>query len=100
MVRSSLSAKPRHGHQKFLAFLNHLDHGVSADLEVHLIIDNYTTHKHPRVKAWLARHRCFHIHFTPISASWLNQVERWFALITTRRSGATRSTTCATWSTK
>ncbi len=74
--------KPRHRHQEFLAFLNHLDHSVPADLEVHLIVDNYATHKHPRVKAWLARHRRFHIHFTPTYASWLNQVERWFALIT------------------
>ncbi|MGA8567565.1 MAG: IS630 family transposase, partial [Candidatus Binataceae bacterium] len=74
--------KPRHRHQEFVAFLNHLDHSVPADLEVHLIVDNYATHKHPRVKAWLARHRRFHIHFTPTYASWLNQVERWFALIT------------------
>jgi transposase len=54
----------------------------SAELAVHLIADNYATHKHPKVKAWLARHRRFHIHYTPTYASWLNQVERWFALIT------------------
>jgi putative transposase len=74
--------KPRHRHQEFLAFLNHLDHSVPADLKVHLIADNYAIHKHPRVKAWLARHPRFHLHFTPTYASWLNQVERWFALIT------------------
>jgi transposase len=74
--------KPRHRHQEFLAFLNHLDHAVPAELELHLIADNYATHKHPRVKAWLARHSRFHLHYTPTYASWLNQVERWFALIT------------------
>jgi transposase len=74
--------RPRHRHQEFLGFLNHLDHQVPAELAVHLIADNYATHKHPKVKAWLARHRRFHIHYTPTYASWLNQVERWFALIT------------------
>ena len=74
--------RPRHRHQEFLGFLNHLDHQVPAELAVHLIADNYATHKHPQVKAWLARHRRFHIHYTPTYASWLNQVERWFALIT------------------
>ena len=54
---------------------------LPAGLELHLIADNYATHKHPRVKAWLARHRRFHLHYTPTYASWLNQVERWFALI-------------------
>jgi transposase len=73
--------KPRHRHQEFLAFLNHLDRNIPAGLEVHLIADNYATHKHPRVKAWLVRHRRFHLHYTPTYASWLNQVERWFALI-------------------
>jgi putative transposase len=71
----------RHRHQEFLAFLNHLDRNIPAGLELHLIADNYATHKHPRVKAWLARHRRFHLHYTPTYASWLNQVERWFALI-------------------
>ena len=73
--------KPRHRHQEFLAFLNHLDRNIPAGLELHLIADNYATHKHPRVKAWLARHRRVHLHYTPTYASWLNQVERWFALI-------------------
>src|SRR5437899_2037743 len=74
--------KPRHRHQEFLSFLNHLDHNVPAQLEVHLIADNFATHKHPRVKAWLARHPRYHIHYTPTYSSWLNQVERWFGLIT------------------
>src|SRR6202041_1685989 len=76
--------KPRHRHQEFIGFLNHLDHQVPAALAVHLIADNYATHKHPKVKAWLARHGRFHMHYTPTYASWLNQVERWFGLITQR----------------
>jgi len=85
--------KPRHRHQEFLAFLKHLDRNVPADLEVHLIADNYATHKHPRVKAWRARHPRFVIHYTPTYASWLNQVERWFGLITQHaiRRGSFRS---------
>jgi len=76
--------KRRHRHQEFLAFLNHLDASVPATLDVHLILDNYGTHKHRKVKAWLARHPRYHLHFTPTYASWLNQVERWFGLITQR----------------
>ena len=85
--------KPRHRHQEFLSFLNHLDHNVPEDLEVHLIADNYATHKHPRVKAWLAHRPRYHMHYTPTYASWLNQVERWFGLITQRaiRRGSFRS---------
>jgi transposase len=85
--------KPRHRHQEFIGFLQHLDQQVPAGLEVHLVADNYATHKHPRVKAWLARHPHFHIHYTPTYASWLNQVERWFGLITQRaiRRGSFRS---------
>ena len=85
--------KPRHRHPEFLSFLNHLDRNVPADLEVHLIADNYATHKHPRVKAWLARHLRFVIHYTPTYSSWLNQVERWFGLITQHaiRRGSFRS---------
>jgi hypothetical protein len=64
--------KPRHRHQEFLAFLNHLDHNVSADLEVHLIANNYATNEHPRLKAWLARHPRFQIHYTATNA-WLAQ---------------------------
>ncbi|MBB2930787.1 transposase [Paraburkholderia silvatlantica] len=74
--------KPRHRHQEFLAFLKHVDLAVPADLDVHLIVDNYATHKHPKVRAWLARHMRYHTHFTPTYSSWLNQVERWFSLIT------------------
>jgi transposase len=76
--------KRRHRHQEFLAFLKDLDTQVPAQLELHLILDNYGTHKHRTVRAWLARHPRFHLHFTPTYASWLNQVERWFALITQR----------------
>lgn len=74
--------KPRHRHQEFLGFLKHLEANMPAELELHLIADNYATHKHPRVKAWLVRHPRFHLHFTPTYSSWLNQVERWFGLIT------------------
>ena len=76
--------KPKHRHQEFLAFLRHIEASVPEHLEVHLICDNYGTHKHARVKAWLARRPRFHLHFTPTYSSWLNQVERWFALITTQ----------------
>ena len=76
--------KPRHRHQEFLAFLRHLEANVPANLDVHLVVDNYATHKHPKVRAWLARHPRWHLHFTPTYASWLNQVERFFALITQR----------------
>ena len=74
--------KQRHRHQEFLAFLRHIDHAVPKTLDVHLIVDNYATHKHPKVKAWLARRSRYHIHYTPTYASWLNQVERWFGIIT------------------
>ncbi len=71
----------RHTHQEFLAFLNILDRNYRRR-EIHLICDNYGTHKHPVVRAWLAEHPRFRIHLTPTSASWLNLVERWFARIT------------------
>lgn len=74
--------KKRHRHQEFLAFLRHIDNNVPADLDVHIICDNYSTHKHAKVKAWLARRPRYHIHYTPTYASWLNQVERWFGIIT------------------
>ena len=77
-------AKPRHRHQEFLAFLRHIEANVPAQLDIHLVVDNYATHKHPKVQAWLARRPRWHIHFTPTYASWLNQVERFFALITQR----------------
>lgn len=87
--------KPRHRHQEFLAFLRHVQANVPARLDVHLIVDNYGTHKHAKVKAWLARRPRFHLHYTPTYASWLNQVERWFGLITQRtiRRGSLRSVT-------
>jgi putative transposase len=85
--------KPRHRHQEFLSFLRRLDASIPEGLDVHLIVDNYATHKHPKVRIWLARRPRFHIHNTPTYSSWLNQVERWFALITQRaiRRGSFRS---------
>ncbi|WP_017112607.1 IS630 family transposase, partial [Xanthomonas vasicola] len=76
--------KPQHRHQEFLSFLRHVDTQVPQDLDVHLICDNYATHKHARIKAWLAKRPRYHIHYTPTCSSWLNQVERWFGLITQR----------------
>jgi putative transposase len=76
--------KPRHRHQEFLQFLQHIDAHVPRDLDVHLVIDNYATHKHIKVKRWLAARPRYHVHFTPTYASWLNQVEIWFNLITQR----------------
>jgi putative transposase len=76
--------KPRHRHQEFLSFLRHIDANVPPTLDVHLIIDNYATHKHAQVKAWLAARPRYHVHYTPTYSSWLNQVERWFGLITQR----------------
>jgi transposase len=72
----------RHRHQEWLKFLRLIDRSTPNGLDLHLIADNYATHKHPTVKAWLAKHPRFHMHFTPTSASWLNQVERFFGLIT------------------
>ncbi len=72
----------RHRHQEFLRFLRRLDRKTPKRLDIHLIVDNYATHKHAKVKAWLEKHPRFHFHFTPTSASWLNQVERFFAEIT------------------
>lgn len=74
--------KPRHRHQEFLDFLRQIDRAVPAELGIHCIVDNYVTHKHPRVKAWLAARPRWHLHFIPTYSSWLNQVERFFSLIT------------------
>ncbi len=76
--------KLQHRHQEFLSFLRHVDAQVPHDLDVHLICDNYATHKHAKIKAWLAKRPRYHIHYTPTYSSWLNQVERWFGLITQR----------------
>ena len=76
---------PRHRHQEFLQFLRRLDGEFPPALDLHLILDNYGTHTHPKVRRWLARHPRFHLHFTPTSASWLNLVERWFRELTDKR---------------
>ena len=75
----------RHRHTEWLDFLRQIDRETPKDKTLHLVCDNYATHKHPKVKAWLAKHPRFHIHFTPTSASWLNMVERFFRDITTER---------------
>jgi len=76
---------PRHRHRQFLRFLKTIDKQTPAHLDLHLTVDNYSTHKTPAVKRWLKRHPRFHLHFTPTSASWLNMVERFFAEITRKR---------------
>ena len=73
---------PRHRHQEFLKFLRTLDREFPPELELHLIVDNYRTHKHDNVNAWLTKHPRFHLHFTPTSSSWLNLVERFFGQLT------------------
>jgi len=85
--------KKRHRHQEFLQFLRHIDSNVPEELNVHLVVDNYATHKHAKVKSWLAQRPRFQIHFTPNYCSWINQVERWFGIITQRaiRRGSFRS---------
>lgn len=75
----------RHRHEEFLAFLRQINRQTPPELALHLIVDNYGTHKHERVRRWLAKHPRFHLHFTPTSSSWLNLVERWFAEITRKR---------------
>jgi transposase len=79
------SGKPQHRHQEFLQFMEEVDRKVPRRLEVHLILDNYGTHKHPNVKAWFEAHPRYHLHFVPTSSSWLNLVERWFAEITRKQ---------------
>jgi transposase len=80
------SCLSRHRSREFLRFLKQLEKEVRPELEVHLILDNYSTHKSQTVQLWLKlkKRQRFHLHFTPTSSSWLNQVERWFALITDR----------------
>lgn len=76
---------PRHRHQEFLRFMRRVVRSVEPDLDIHVIVDNYATHKHPKVKRWLDRQRRVHFHFVPTSASWLNLVERFFSELTTRQ---------------
>ena len=79
------SCYPRHRNIEFLKFLRTIDREVARELDIHMILDNYGTHGHPKVKAWLEKHPRFILHFTPTSSSWLNLVERWFGEITRKR---------------
>ena len=85
--------KRRHRHQEYLQFLKYIDQNVPEDLDIHLVVDNYATHKHDKVKRWLAAHPRYQVHYTPTYASWLNQVEIWFNIITQKaiRRGTFRS---------
>ena len=76
------TCKPRHRRQEFLSFLREIDKAVPEGLDVHCIVDNYSAHKHPKVKAWLVARPRWHMHFISTYSSWLNQTERFFALIT------------------
>ncbi len=76
------SCSKAHRHQEFLQFLKQIDRNTPAELDLHVIVDNYATHKHQKARRWLANHPRFHLHFTPTYCSWLNQVERWFGIIT------------------
>jgi len=97
LASGSVIAQPyrRHRHQEFLRFLKLIDAAVPKGLDLHLVLDNYATHKTPVIKDWLLKHPRFHLHFTPTSSSWLNLVERWFAELTNRklRRSAHRSVT-------
>jgi transposase len=79
------SCMPRHRHQEWIKFLKQIDRETPSNLDVHLIVDNYATHKHPKVKAWLKRNRRFHVHFIPTSSSWLNVIERFFRDLDVKR---------------
>jgi transposase len=94
-ICAKAQCKPRHRHQAFLGFLQHIDANVPPELDVHLVLDNYGTHKHARVRRWLAARPRYHLHFTPTYASWLNQVEIGFNIITRKalRRGAFASVT-------
>ena len=74
----------RHRTKEFVSFLKHIDRSTDPELDLHLILDNYATHKHPKVRAWLAKRERFHCHFTPTYSSWLNQVELWFGVLQRR----------------
>jgi len=86
--------KKRHRHQEFLQFLRHIEANVPKKLDIHLVVDNYATHKHAKVRNWLAARPRYHVHYTPTYSSWLNQVETWFHIITQKaiRRGSFRST--------
>jgi len=85
--------KKRHRHQEFLTFLQHIDSNVPEGLDIHLVVDNYATHKHAKIRKWLAARPRYHVHYTPTYSSWLNQVEIWFNIITQKaiRRGTFRS---------
>ena len=76
---------PKHRHQEWIRFLKLIDKETDKELDLHLIVDNYSTHKHPKVKEWISTHPRFHMHFIPTSSSWLNLIERWFGKITDQR---------------
>jgi transposase len=84
----------RHRSSEFVKFLDHVDSQVPQDLEIHIVMDNYGTHKTEQVKKWFLKHPRYHVHYTPTYSSWLNQVERWFALLTERalKRGSHRTT--------
>jgi transposase len=79
------TCQQKHRHQEWIKFLQLIDNQTDPELDLHLIVDNYATHKHPKVKAWLKKHTRFHVHFIPTSSSWLNVVERWFRELTDKR---------------
>src|SRR5438045_7494004 len=85
MSLAAASSAAIHRHQEFIRFLNSIEAQVPAPKSIHAIVDNYATHKHPKVRQWLARHPRWTFHFTPTSASWLNAVEGFFAKLTKRR---------------
>jgi len=76
---------PRHRHQEWIKFLGLIDRETPPQLDLHLIVDNYSPHKHAKVQHWLKRHPRFHVHFIPTSSSWLNLIERWFRDLTDKR---------------
>lgn len=75
----------RHRHQELINFLNLINSNIPKDRDVHVITDNYSTHKHEKVQNWFKRHKRFHIHFTPTGASWMNQIEIWFSILQSKR---------------
>lgn len=85
------NCKPRHRRQQFLSFVCEIEKAVPQDLDVHCVVDNYASHKPPKVRAWLAQRARWHMHFVPTYSSWLNHVERFFGIITDKASGAARS---------